>query len=120
MSRPIINIEVDKRSVQRTLRSMRKINKDVNDKLIKMLEETAAMIVNDTVSPHDFPVITGTLRGSYQPDKQVDKSRMSIEVGSVIDYAPVVEQRKPFFFPAVEKHAERFNRAIEKLIEKEI
>jgi len=119
--RPFIQVHIVDNSVQKTVNELTKINKDFERDLIAVLETSATDIINDTIIP-GFPFQFGTLKGSYQPDK-VNTREMSVEAGSIVDYAPNVElglgqPARPYFFPSVDKNEIRFNKAIEKLIEK--
>jgi hypothetical protein len=111
------DVKIQDDSVRRTINDLAKINRELQSDLEALIIDIAQRIVRDTKQP-SFPVITGTLKGSYQTDDRIDKSEMSIEVGSEIEYAPNVEERKPFFEAATEKNADLFDKSIEKLIEK--
>jgi len=118
-----VSMEIVGKSDEKLIRQLRKDNAEF-ERILGLVVITAAFdIANDTKSPATFPVKSGHLRGSYQPDVRHTRKTMSAVVGSIADYAPNVEfgygqRAQPFFEPAVEKNEPRFYTAIEKLITK--
>jgi hypothetical protein len=55
----------------------------------------------------DCPVVTGRLRNSITPEVRAEGNDVQGVVGSNVEYAPKVEERRKFFLGAFEKNAER-------------
>lgn len=117
MKRNFVHIELNKNDVRDTIRHLANTDKRVRRLLGRVVASTAINIAKDTVSPSDFPYITGFLRGSYDSDTRKAKKNLTAQAFSVAEYAPTVEYFKPFFEPAVEKHTDRFYNVIDKIIE---
>jgi hypothetical protein len=119
----IISLKVESRSQIRTINSLKKTSDEFHNGLVKVIEQTAINIQRETVTPSNFPVITGFLRSSYQTDTAKTHRDLAATVFSDAEYAPAVEfglrqRAQPFFVPAINMHAEKYFKAIEKLIER--
>lgn len=105
----------------------KKFNRDLTHKtrkhdnaISKVVMATAINIIRDTVSPSEFPYITGFLQGSYRAEHR--PQRKESVVFSIADYAANVEyglgqREQKFFRPSLEKNEPLFYDALEKLIE---
>ena len=117
-----LGVRVTRESIKRVRDEFNAIQDKIDTRLKNIIGETGLKIHGDTV--RSAPVKTGSLKTSYQVDlSNIDKDEASVY--TEIEYAPNVEygfgQRpQPHFNPAIEKHQERFYRAVDKLIKQSI
>jgi hypothetical protein len=121
-AKPFIHVEVIGNSDRKVAMEMAKINKEVEKELGGIVAQTALNIAKDTKTM-GFPVVTNTLKPSYQADVRTAKRDLYAYVGSDVEYAPNVEyglgqMAQPYFEPAVNVNEELFNKAVENLIKK--
>lgn len=118
MGRNFVKIEIEENSLRNNIKRLSKIDQFAKKSIVKVVSETAVNIARDTVTPSNFPFITGRLKGSYDSDIRDTKNTLTAEAFSTVNYAPEVEGRKPFFYPAIEENTDIYYKALEKIIEK--
>ena len=117
-----LGARVTRESLQRVHREFKRVEKEIDDDLKSVISETAINIHADTVRA--APVKTGSLKTGYQVDLRNIRKHESA-VYTEIEYAPNVEygfgQRpQPHFRPAIQKHEERFFKAVDNLIKQSL
>lgn len=115
------DMKVTDRSMNMTVQELGKFDKAVEDGVVKIIDETAMEVHRDTVQ--NAPVITGSLKTSYQIDNRSVKREKKAHVYTEIEYAPNVEfgirqSGTPHFVPAIEKAKPRFEKAMDNLLKR--
>lgn len=92
------------RGVEKFKRNIDKYSKKVQDK-------AKVQVIKSSINIHsnakkDTPVKTGRLRGSIDHTLSFDK--LEATVGTNVHYAPYVEAKKPYLYPATEKERASF------------
>lgn len=122
MSKRAFNIHMDDGDVKKLIEYLDRMPEGVDDLVQRVLKETVLNTRDDTISPGTFPVVTNTLRTSYNAEVKEKEG----SVYSEVEYAPFVEfgtkkmKAQPYLVPAFVKHSERYVKALEKLLEREI
>jgi hypothetical protein len=114
-----VELKVNQRQLTNLVKEFREIPKEIESLTERLVKETVVNIRHDTISPPSFPVRTGTLRASYT----LQAKGLQGSVYSEVEYAPNVEfgfgQRpQPYLEPSFKHNSERFEKALDKLIEK--
>ena len=110
-----IKISSDAEKILREFNKTETVEKDVS----KLIKNTLHNIERD--AKKQCPVDTGRLRGSITTNII---STYSGEVGTNVEYAEYVEygtryqSAQPYFEPAVEKNEDKFNDALDEIIER--
>lgn len=110
-----IKITSDAEKLLKKFNNTDKVEKDVS----KLVKDTLYNIEKD--AKRDCPVDTGRLRGSITTNII---STYSGEVGTNVEYAEYVEygtryqSAQPYFEPAVDENEDKFNGALDEIIER--
>jgi hypothetical protein len=120
-----LNAKVDVRSRRELIKFFSNADPNFRRKLGESIAFTVRSIANETTSDASFPFISGFLKGSYDADDSKAMSQLTGSAFSVAEYAPNVEyginqREQSYFRPAVKNWREKFEKAVDNLLEKTI